>query len=86
MMGFIRKTASIATFGLVNWRSNKERFAEEQLVRQNLETALADTDELLESSRRATRAARRNAARAQKRAEKAELKQLKLEKKAARRR
>lgn len=85
-MGIIRKTASIATLGLVNWRSTKEKLAEERLVRQHLEGALSDTTETLERSRRATRAARRREAKAQKRAVKAELEQLKLAKKAERRR
>lgn len=85
-MGIIRKTASIATLGLVNWRSDKEKLRDERLVRAHMENALTETDESLRTSRRAARAARRRAERAEKRAEKAELEQLKLAKKSEHRR
>lgn len=74
VMGFIRKTLSVSTLGLVKWRSKSERLETAGLERDD---ALDRVDKL---SRRQARSLRR-AQKAEKKAEKAELEALSVSKK-----
>ncbi len=78
-MGLIRKTASIGTVGLINFRSTKERLQREQLASERTREALTKAEAQVEDLRA-------KAESADDRATRAELDLLASEKRARRRR
>lgn len=78
-MGMIRKTASIATLGLINFRSKSELLDRERQRTAKLERRAAELEQLTDRTQR-------QAKRARDRAEKAELEALAAEKKSRRER